>query len=1269
MLNLVTENRLDNWVRSNKGEAQGVIVELIGRLVAASCPRPRERRFQWEDSIGQHGPDGVLDTDLDFEPFVPKGKSFWEIGTGLRARDKATSDYEALTKHVPENIRRESTFIFVTPLSGQREWEYTWNKDAQAAWVEERRRRGEWKDVRVIDGTKLIDWLLQFPAVERWLARKMGLPVQQIDTPEERWEVLRTIGGLPLTPQVFLLNREDACNKLKEVFTRKIRRLKLQTHFPDQTVDFVAAYLATLDEEARADVACRCLIISGIEAWNAICEQYRDHILIAAPTVDLSGYEGAILLEKARRAGHGVIYSGLPGGIPDENAISLPQPMIYQLSKALEEAGYNEERARLLAQRSGGNLSTLLKLLQNLPLTPEWAQVSDAAELVIAVLLGGWNERHEDDRRIAETLSGKPYEQWIPKIRELALRPNTPLTYQDGRWKFTARYEGWYALGPRVFDEHLDRLRSVIVTVLREKDPKFDLPTDKRYAAQIYGKVLAHSQSLREGLAESLALLGSHPRALTSASFGKAEGTAILAVREILSDADWALWASLNDVLPLLAEAAPNEFLDAVERALRKTPCPFDELFAQESSGITGTNYMTGLLWALETLAWDPDHLIRVVCILGALAARDPGGTWANRPANSLTTILLPWLPQTCASIAKRRTVVATLFNEHPDVAWKVLLSLLPQPHSVSLGTRKPEWRKAIPDNWSKAVTYGEYWEQVKGYTEMAVKVAEGNAQRLAELIERLPDLPPSAHDQLLMHLESDTVLTLPEADRLHLWTALVDLVTRHRKFADAHWAMESRQVDRIDAIAEQLAPKSPALLHKRLFSERDFDQYEEKGNYEQQAEQLERRRQQAVQEIAEAGSTQAVIDFAASVESPWRVGFSFGCVASADADSAILPDMLDTERRAFAFAQFAGGFVRGRLHSQGWVWVDKIDSSNWTPDQIGQFLSYLPFVPETWERSARLLGGDESPYWKKTAANPYETQTGLELAVDKLIEHGRPFAAIRCLYRMLMDKQPLDSTRAVSALLAALDSSEGASARDAYEIVEIIKALQNDPKTNQDDLFRVEWAYLPLLEQDWDASPKLLERRLASDSEFFSEVIRLLVLSKKEVSSTHEPTEQTKNIAANALRLLWNWKTPPGTREDGSYDGDALVAWLDAVKRKCSETGHLEIALQRVGHVLVYAPPDPDGLWIHRSAATVLNAEDSEEMRVGFRTELFNSRGVHWVDPTGKPERELAAKYRKQAEEVEAAGYHRLASTLRELAEEYDHEAERILSRELFDE
>jgi hypothetical protein len=191
----------------------------------------------------------------------------------------------------------------------------------------------------------------------------------------------------------------------------------------------------------------------------------------------------------------------------------------------------------------------------------------------------------------------------------------------------------------------------------------------------------------------------------------------------------------------------------------------------------------------------------------------------------------------------------------------------------------------------------------------------------------------------------------------------------------------------------------------------------------------------------------------------------------------------------------------------------------------------------------------------------------------------------------------------------------------------------------------------------------------LATEPKFFCEVIRLVFRSKKEERASEEPTAERKRIATNAYRLLSEWRTPPGYQADGSYDGNALNQWLDAMKKECSETGHLEIAMTMLGHSLIHVPSDPDGLWIHRSAAAALNAKDAEDMRNGFRTELYNSRGVHWVDPTGTPEKEFATKYRAQAEAVEGAGYHRLATTLRELAASYDREADSVASRERFEE
>jgi hypothetical protein len=1263
---IVTENQLDEWVRGNAREAQGLIVELVWRLVAASSPKPNERRFPLGDSIGQPGPDGVLHTDFSFDPFVPEGRSFWEIGTGIDAGSKATSAYRGL-KATPDAVRRDSTFIFVTPLSGRRGWPHTWNEEAQARWLENRRQRHEWRNVRVIDGSGLIDWLQHFPAVEHWLANKMGFPVYQMQTPEQRWAELRTIGDPPpLTPHVFLSNREAACEKLKEVFSGTMLQLKLDTRFPDQVADFVAAHLAGIDEEARIDAVGRCLIISGVDAWNAITALHEQHVLIAGFDLDDADSAGTKLLEKARRAGHAVIFGGMPGGIPHPNRVAIPSPKSHQIEEELKKAGYKEERARILAQKSDGNLSALLRCLQNLSLMPEWAQGTDAAELAIAQLLGAWNENSQADQAVAENLSGNPYGEWIGKMRGIALRPGTPLMQRDGVWKIVSRYEGWYALGPRLFDEHLDRLKEAAVSVLRERDPKFELPPEERYAASIHGKVLRHSHVLRKGLAESLALVGSHPKALTSCSFGKADVTAMLAVREVLAEADWVQWASLNDLLPLLAEAAPRAFLEAVEHALNSDPCPFDTIFAQEGPAIMGGNYMTGLLWALETLAWDAEYLTSVVVILGELAARDPGGNWANRPANSLTEILLPWLPQTCAPLPKRQAAVETLLKERQEVAWKLLLSLLPNAHQTSSNSRKPAWRELIADDWSDGVTRQEYWEQIDMYAELAIRAAQNDPDKLSDLIGHVNNLPLPQRQQLLARLSSDAVTALPQADRLRLWTALVDMVTQHRKFADAEWAIPPETVNEIAAIAERLAPHAPHYRHQRLFSERDFDLYEEKDNYEEQYKKLDERRQRAVAEVLATGGVEAVLEFAKTVESSWRVGVAFGAIAPYGVAEEVLPALLGSETSALA--QFAGGFVGSRFHGQGWPWVDQIDTSHWTPSQMGQLFAYLPFVPDTWERVARLLEGDESSYWSKTNANPYEAKNNLEVAIDRLVKYGRAHAAIQCLKRMRYDKQALDSQQAVRVLQAMMQSSEGTQTMDVRAIVEVIRALQEDPNTNPDDLLRIEWAFLPLLDRHHGAFPKLLERGLADDPVFFCEVIRIVFRSTKEERPVEEPTEQQENIATNAYRLLSEWRTPPGSQTEGAYDGDALTAWLEAVKATCAESGHLEIALSMVGHVLIHTPPDPDGLWLHHAAATALNARDTGDMRDGFRTALLNSRGAHWVDPEGREEREFATKYRDQAEQLESHGYHRLADSLRELAASYERDAERLASRDLFD-
>ena len=144
-------------------------------------------------------------------------------------------------------------------------------------------------------------------------------------------------------------------------------------------------------------------------------------------------------------------------------------------------------------------------------------------------------------------------------------------------------------------------------------------------------------------------------------------------------------------------------------------------------------------------------------------------------------------------------------------------------------------------------------------------------------------------------------------------------------------------------------------------------------------------------------------------------------------------------------------------------------------------------------------------------------------------------------------------------------------------------------------------------------------------------------------------------------------WQTPPGRIDANTFDSKKFNEWLSAVQKSTEESGHLNIAMSQLGQVLPYAPSDPDGLWMHKTVADALNAKSADKMRTGFTTELFNMRGVHGFT-SGKEELELAKKYRERAEDVEAAGFHRLATAVRELAQGYERNATREATRNPFE-
>ncbi len=910
-----------------------------------------------------------------------------------------------------------------------------------------------------------------------------------------------------------------------------------------------------------------------------------------------------------------------------------------------------------------------LVAIKSEPKETDWKQHPHATDFAITSLIGSWSENNVQDLAVLSHITGQQYEDFAPKIREALVLADKPFAHKNGIWKMPDRKNTWNKLGSRLFDDHLDKFKTAAISVLSESDPSFDLPPDERYAASIYGKTLTHSGLLRKGIAEGLAVLRYNKEQLSNCSLDKVDSICDEVIQDLLDEADWIRWGSLNDMLPVLAEGAPDTFLNAIEKSLSADPCPFDTLFQQEGSGTFGRNYLTGLLWALEGLAWDENYLVRVCVVLGDLAACDPGGNWANRPANSLTTILLPWLPQTIAKIEKRKAAIQIVVREQPVVGWSLLLSLLPDSLQSSSGSYKPTWRRSIPDNWEKGVTRKDYWEVTSFSAELAVSMSRHDVSKIRELIDRFDHLPKPAFDQLLEILSSAEIQQLPEEKRLELWQEATKLTHQHRRYADADWALNDELLTSIENAVTLLAPKNPFNLHQYLFTDDNFDLYEEGDDWDAQHKLLNERRKNAIQDILISSGLEQIIQFANLVKSPQEVGLALAETATPEVDAALLPGLLTPKESNLIY--FIRGYVWKRRYMEGWKWVDSLDRANWNTDQMVKFLGYLPFNKETWDRASQWLDKTIHLYWETTPVTPYDTDENLNFAVDQLLKHNRPVAAIDLLTRMNYKKQPFGVKQCAEALIGAISSTEQGHMTSAGHKLKLIKVLQDSPETSDDDLFRVEWAYLRLLDgRHGYPKSKYLTNKLASDAKFFCEMIQFVYRSKHEDKKHRKPSAEDETILATQVwHLLNKWETVPGMDNIGHFSPEKFCQWIKQVESVTTESGHLEVAFSTIGQVLIHAPADNGGLWIHHTIAEIINQKEMSRMRDGYERATYNSRGIHTVDPSGKPELKLADKFKQRADAVENSGYQRFARTLRNISERYVRESERVIEKCRYDE
>ena len=923
-LGLVERHHLLQWADTVPVRTE--LPELIRDLIVETTPTPDLIRIDCPTA------EGTVRRDFDLvvesrqgTAWVPAGRSGWEVSASASVARKANADYDARTGEERADAS-ETTYIHVTPRSWPEARDAppagvgsagsasagASRQQAKRRWQQQRSEAGHWREVRALDVDDLLNWLIQAPATRARLSERLGLVPDGFTSARGRWETELAQTGGRLGAEVLLAGRERRFRELVERCSTGGGIVYVAADSTPEAIDFVLAAGAR-DETPGKALLDQMLLVSDAAAWRRLkCEPGGGAILVASELDVADGAESSrhctvVPLARATRPSTGT----------GEHEVLIEVGPIdpTAAADALERQGLDRSEAWRLAtlgRRSLGALRRALRLGPQ-PIAPAWLdQLPDdrgRPAVWAALLAGRWSESHESDQTLLCQLAGDDlsYDELLLTLRPLSEGAD-PLIAQIGdQWDVVAPQESWLHLAPEIPVGFLDRFSSAAQRVLTETEV---LRWPDGTPFEIKGCVqtrFSYSHSLRHGVARSAALLGTLGIDTRMASGMGATTRAALIVRCLLGsdDADeresdrerehsgpasdstqdavahtLRRIVELARVLHLLAEAAPDEFLDATIPALDAAQGNPDCLRAlsDAKAGPSSDAGWYGLRRAFETLAWSPEpsHLPLIAESLLTITAFGHDEL-ADKAHGCLVSLFLPPLPQTGLSTEARNAVLAGLCDrirsgralgagEHRAALWGCLWDLAPH-GSGAAPNATPEVRA-----WPAVAEPPALEDRAPATDQVIARLLDmvacfaSNASESEHLIDmfwpldeggRFMRLPPESRSEVLAVVEETA--GRGDLDRSLLSDRLWSFIRLHRQFPNAFWTLEPDELARVEQAADRIGDDDPATagawLFESLWPELGADDLGDEPSAED-ALVAERRREAAARAFADDGLT-----------------------------------------------------------------------------------------------------------------------------------------------------------------------------------------------------------------------------------------------------------------------------------------------------------------------------------------------------------------------------------------------------------------------------
>ena len=1023
-----------------------------------------------------------------------------------------------------------------------------------------------------------------------------------------------------------------------------------------------ASTLNSYDAWAVA-LRAKALLVKSENAWHSL----TSHV---SPLVLLREFDGNASPQVAVGRGHHVITPLYAREEPRRKDMTLPRLGRDETVTTLAEMGLSETGARALARKTARMLPIIRRSLIDEAggPRPAWASpTANAAQsaLPALVLVGQWDELNEADQEAIARIAATPYDGIANEVANLAQTEDSPLTKIGAHWRFICPEEAWHLLAPQLPHTTIKRFQETATSVLSAVSPKFGMPISERHLAGIHGQTLPHSDLLREGIARTLALMGSQGERAQNVP-NASDVPKLILQRVFAENAGWEIWATLDKILPTLAEAAPEAILSAIEQRICATPNQFGSLFAQEGDPLFGGSVHTGLLWALERLAWTPEYFTRTAAILARLAAIDPGGTISNRPARSLRAMFLPWFRVSETLDAHRLETLEMLLKQHPEPSWRALINAYPSPPvDTVVEHTPPTWRPWGQDGATRP-TRAECHAFVKVMERLLLEYFGHDPGRWQDVVGIISSLSPGAYQGTtdLMMQRISTIKAHPGS--VALWTQLRQELNRHRSFPDAKWAMPAAKLESLAAIYERLTPADQATAYSWLFD--GWPEPPEGTDYddiEAHSAKLGGDRQKAITAAYQSGGEKTILSIAESASVPATVGQAFTTGVGATPALALVAKHVGSDNRKLT--EMSRGALYAIYCQYGWDGLEYalaiLKATNAQPPALTEVFLAAQASPDTWQRLAEERPEVQRRYWEQI--NPFSAsqndEAEIRFVAERLLEVKRSPAVVDWIaYKQVHHEIVIRTLEQLPADLAADKAPELRTAGISHGIAKLLDNLDESSVVGDDIIVHLELSFLIALRSF--VRPNLaLYRVISNDPALFADLVASA--SKRndgQIDTT--PAEPHPIGSAMLAQIIMGKGVVPGKMKDDSVDYESLSNWVSEARRLCAERGRAEIGDNFIGHLLAKSPDGEDGLWPCTPVRELLELLGAGAQRIGngFVIGKHNLRGVtsRAAFAGGDQERELVDKYQRQASSMDSKWPH-TAALLRRIADGYKREAQ----------